>query len=85
MEIACIDQEACRLTKSEYGICAVDGVSESKIPPKKLKYQNVSGMILARAFSEAIHCTKKRIENRSCAAKPTESQISSVVGVVSHQ
>src|SRR6476661_8496028 len=55
------------------------------MPPKKLKYQNVSGMMLARAFSVAIHCTRKRIENRSCARSPINSQTISVLGVTSHQ
>ena len=52
------------------------------MPPKKLKYQNVSGMMLARAFSVAIHCTMKRIENRSWAMSPMKIQTISVLGVV---
>src|SRR5262245_53861327 len=54
-------------------------------PPAKLKYQNVSGTILARAFSDAIHCTMKRIENMACARKPIVTQTSSVVDVSCHQ
>ena len=49
-----------------------------------LKYQNVSGTIERRARSLAIHCTMKRMENMSCASKPTPSQIISVAVVVAH-
>jgi hypothetical protein len=28
-----------------------------------LKYQNATGMTLSRRFSEATHCTMKRMEN----------------------
>src|SRR6476620_10116034 len=54
-------------------------------PPTKLKYQNVSGTMLARAFSEAIHCTMNRIENMACAKSPIATQTISVVGVSCHQ
>jgi hypothetical protein len=53
-------------------------------PPAKLKYQNVSGVMLARAFSVASHHTTKRIENMNWAMKPIIIQSSSVVGVVVH-
>ena len=46
--------------------------------------QNVSGTIDRRARSLAIHCTMKRIENISCARKPTPSQAFSVAGVDIH-
>jgi hypothetical protein len=42
-------------------------------------------MMLARAFSVAIRCTRKRAENRSWAANPMKIQISSVLGVARHQ
>ena len=54
-------------------------------PPAKLKYQKVSGMMLARAFSVATHCTMKRIENMNWAVKPMAIQIRSLVGVAAHQ
>jgi hypothetical protein len=41
--------------------------------------------MLALAFSLAIHCTMKRIENMSWAANPIAIQMSSVVGVFCHQ
>ena len=72
-----VDQEACRLAKDEHGISTVDGISEQQEASKEAEYQNVSGTMLARAFWVAIHCTRKRIENKSCAAKPMESQIRS--------
>ena len=49
------------------------------------KYQKTSGTIERRAFSEAIHCMMKRMENISWAENPMPSQTSSSVDMLAHQ
>src|SRR5678815_456267 len=43
-------------------------------PPPMEKNQNDTGITLSRRFSDAIHCTRKRMEKKACPRKPTVSQ-----------
>ena len=47
----------------------------------RLKYQKETGTTLTFFFSEAIHCSKKRIRKRIWPIKPIASQTCSVVSV----
>src|SRR4029450_461179 len=43
-------------------------------PPPMEKNQNDTGMTLSRRFSDAIHCTRKRMEKKACPRNPIVSQ-----------
>src|SRR5690242_19763314 len=44
--------------------------AKSATPPRRLRYQNVRGMMTRRARSDTIHCTKKREPNVTWPRKP---------------
>ena len=53
-------------------------------PPAKLKYQNVSGMMLRLTRSLASHCKRKRMKNRDCAMNPNKNHAISALDTSVH-
>src|SRR6266536_1704140 len=56
--------------------CSGSGLGQSPFPaPDQIeKNQNETGITLSFLRSDAIHCTRKRMEKNACPKKPTDSQ-----------
>jgi len=76
-----VDEEPRPLAEDEDRVQTIDGVDQEGEPPPMEKNQNDTGITLSFLRSDAIHCTRKRMERMPAPRSPRQPECSVLIMV----